>query len=120
MVRKKDLGIGFHYINGELIVNLNKIFFRDIYESSDLEVAVDGYLILEKNIEESLKQETLEKIASLYKKMGIKFVERIKSGRFNILVHDKKDKKFLLPTIMLAVYLFITKTKSRLSFHLKY
>jgi len=93
MVRKEDLGIGFHYIDDELTVNLNKIFFKDVYERSDAEVAVDGYIILEHNIEESLKQETLEKIYHMYKKYGIKFVERIKSGKFNLLIHDKKAKK---------------------------
>ena len=93
MVRKEDLGIGFHYIDDELTVNLNKIFFKDVYERSDAEVAVDGHIILENNIEESLKQETLEKIYHMYKKYGIKFMERIKSGKFNLLIHDKKAKK---------------------------
>jgi len=90
---RKDLGIGFHYIDDEITVNLNKIFFKNIYESSDAEIAVDGYIILENNIEESLKQETLERIYHMYKRYGIKFVERIKSGKFNLLIHDKKDKK---------------------------
>ena len=93
MVKKKDLGIGFHYIDEKLIVNLNKNFFKDIYEDSNMELAVDGYLILEKNIEESLQEETLEKLSSLYKRIGIRFIEKIKTGKFNIVINDKKKKK---------------------------
>lgn len=96
MVKTEELGIGFHYLDGDIKINLNKIFFKDVYENSNVEIAVDGYIILEDNIGESLKQETLEKIYQLYKKHGMRFIERVKSGRFNILVFDKKVKKIFV------------------------
>ena len=96
MVKAKDLGIGFHYIGDEIIINLNKIFFKDLYERSDAEVAVDGYIILEDNIKESLREETLERIYRMYKKHGIKFIEKVKSGKFNILIYDKKVRKIFV------------------------
>ncbi len=85
--------IGFHYVDGELTVNLNQVFFDDLYESSDVVIAVDGYLVLEEDVGECLRQETLHRLHELYKRHGIRFVEKIKTGKFNLLVHDKNDDK---------------------------
>jgi len=119
MVKIDDLGIGFHYLDDELKVNLNKIFFKDLYENSNAEVAVDGYIVLEKNIKESLKQETLEKIYYMYKKYGIKFVERIKGGRFNIVIHDKKLKKIFVANDYVGSLPFYYKNKKPIEFSSK-
>ncbi len=85
--------IGFHFVDGELTVNLNQVFFDDIYETSDVVIAVDGYLVLEDDIGESLRQETLHRLHMMYKKHGIRFVEKIRTGKFNLLVHDKNREK---------------------------
>jgi len=88
--------IGLHYLNGNLEINLNKIFFKDIYETSNIEIGVDGFLILNKNIEDSLTEKTLEQIHNLYNKHGIHLVEKIKTGRFNLVILDKIKKKLFL------------------------
>ena len=95
-MKHKDIGI--RYQNEELSVGLNKIFFKDIYEAPDVEIGVDGYLILDKNIKESLQQETLAKIHRMYKTYGIYFVRAIKSGVFNLVIHDKQLKKIFFVT----------------------
>jgi len=95
-VKNKIEDIGFHYIDGDLQINLNKIFFKDVYETNGIEIAVDGYLILENNIEESLKQETLDKLHLMYKRSGIQFVRKIKSGKFNLIIYDKKLQKIFI------------------------
>lgn len=96
MTRIKD--IGFHYINEELQINLNRIFFKDVYENNNVDIAVDGYLIIEKNIKESTKEETLYKLYRLYKEHGIDFIKKIKTGKFNLLLKDKKLNKIFLAT----------------------
>jgi hypothetical protein len=85
--------IGFHFVDDELTVNLNQVFFDELYETSDVVIAVDGYLVLEEDIGECLRQETLQRLHEMYKKHGIRCVEQIKTGKFNLLVHDKNREK---------------------------
>ncbi len=87
---------GIHYLNGELQINLNKNFFKDIYETNNIIIGVDGYLILNENISDSIKQETLEQMHKLYNKHGISFVKKIKSGIFNLVLYDKKLEKIFI------------------------
>lgn len=58
-------------------------------------IMVDGYLILHENICDSQEkgQETLKQLVNIYMKEGDRFIERIKTGRFNLLVIDYERRE---------------------------
>ena len=74
---------GIYYINNHLQFNSNKNFFKDVYETNNIILCVDGYLILNNDISDSIKIETLEQMHKLYDKYGIDFVKKNKSGTYN-------------------------------------
>ncbi|NQU73738.1 MAG: hypothetical protein HQ547_03395 [Candidatus Omnitrophica bacterium] len=62
-------------------------------EEKKTAVFVDGYIVIDDNISDSLENSgrTLRKILSLYKEKGDRFVSDIKTGIFNIVIIDLRN-----------------------------